>query len=71
MRAADIPPQAKIAAINSILDRGLDKPMQPTQQQYFGADGQPISPNFNVIVSQYPEPEAPREAVGRETDTRQ
>ena len=60
-----------LAAIDSILDRGLGKPMQPMQQQHLGADGQPVSPVFNVIVSQYPEPEAPREAVGRETDTRQ
>jgi hypothetical protein len=70
MRARDLPPRARIAAIDSILDRGLGKPMQPIQQQHLGADGQPVSPVFNVIVSQYPEPEAPREAVCRETDTR-
>jgi len=40
------------------------------QQQQLGADGQPISPNFIVNVSQYPEPEAPREAVASETDGR-
>jgi Family of unknown function (DUF5681) len=70
MRDKTMPPRAVIAAIDSILDRGLGKPMQPMQQQQLGADGQPISPNFIVNVSQYAEPEAPREAVGRETDTR-
>jgi hypothetical protein len=31
MRARDLPPRARIAAIDSILDRGLGKPMQPMQ----------------------------------------
>jgi hypothetical protein len=34
MRARDLPPRARIAAIDSILDRDLGKPMQPVQQQY-------------------------------------
>jgi hypothetical protein len=51
MRARDLPPRARIAAIDSILDRDLGKPMQPVQQQYLGADGQPISPDFIVNVS--------------------
>ena len=70
MRSTETPPQAKIAAINSILDRGLGKPMQPMQQQQLGADGKPISPVFNVTVSQYPEPEPPPQAVDGEGDTR-
>ena len=69
MRAADTPPQAKIAAINSILDRGLGKPMQPMQQQ-LGADGQPISPNFIVNVSPYAEPAAAPETASGAKDTR-
>jgi hypothetical protein len=64
MRAGDLPPRARIAAIDSILDRGLGKPMQPMQQQQIGADGQPISPSFNVIISEYPDP-APQEAADR------
>ena len=70
MRNPEADLRAVIAAAVAILDRGIGKPMQPTQQQQLGADGQPISPNFTVIVSQYPDPEAPREAVGRETDSR-
>ena len=65
MRARDLPPRARIAAIDSILDRGLGKPMQPMQQQQIGADGQPISPSFNVIISEYAEPAAPQEAADR------
>ena len=63
MRDKTMPRRAVIAAIDSILDRGLGKPMQPMQQQQPGADGQPVSPVFNVNVSQYAEPEAPREAA--------
>ena len=65
MRSTEIPPQAKIAAINSILDRGLGKPMQSMQQQHLGPDGQPISPSFNVIISEYANPAAPQEAADR------
>jgi hypothetical protein len=49
IRARDLPPRARIAAIDSILDRALGKPMQPMQQQHLGADGQPVLPVFNVI----------------------
>jgi hypothetical protein len=56
MRKKDLDPRAVIAAVNSLLDRGIGKPMQPMQQQYLGADGQPISPDFIVNVSQYAEP---------------
>ena len=69
MRDKTMPPRAVIAAIDSILDRGLGKPMQPMQQQQIGADGQPISPSFNVIISEYPDPAAP-EAVGSPRDER-
>ena len=70
MRDKTMPPRAVIAAIDSILDRGLGKPMQPMQQQHLDADGKPISPVFNVRVSQYPEPEPPPQAVDGEGDTR-
>ena len=69
MRDKTMPPRAVIAAIDSILDRGLGKPMQPMQQQQIGADGQPISPSFNVIISEYPDPAAPQE-VGSPRDER-
>ena len=65
MRNIEAPPAACIAAINSILDRDLGKPMQPTQQQQLGPDGQPIAPAFIVNVSQYPEPPPGSGAVGR------
>ena len=42
-----------------------------TEQQQLDAQGNPITPSFIVNIGPYPEPEAPREAVGRETDTRQ
>jgi hypothetical protein len=41
MRDENIPPQAKIAAINSILDRGLGRPIQ---QQHLDENGQPKRP---------------------------
>jgi hypothetical protein len=69
-RSADTPPQARIAAINSILDRGLGKPMQPTQQQQLGPDGEPIAPAFIVNVSQYIEPQTAPETMDGEADTR-
>jgi hypothetical protein len=72
MRNKTIPPQAKIAAINSILDRGLGRPMQPVQQQYLDENGQPASPVFNVNVSkhEHAEPSAARQANGRVGDSR-
>jgi hypothetical protein len=70
MRARDLPPSARIAAINSILDRGLGKPMQPMQQQQLGADGQPISPGFVVNIAPYPdEPLPAAEAAAGTKDT--
>jgi len=63
MRARDLPPRARIAAIDSILDRGLGKPMQPMRQQQIGANGQPISPSFNVIITEHADPAAPQEAA--------
>ena len=73
MRSTETPPQAKIAAINSILDRGLGKPMQPMQQQHLDENGQPTSPVFNVTVrrhEQQPGPSATRQANGRVGDSR-
>src|SRR5262245_57020828 len=63
MRDKTMPPRAVIAAIDSLLDRGLGKPMQSMQQQQIGADGQPISPSFNVIITEHPP--APQEAADR------
>jgi len=67
-RATDA--RAVIAAAIAILDRGIGKPMQPTQQQLLGADGQPISPDFNVIIGPYPETAPAPEAAPRVKDTR-
>ena len=68
MRDNSIPPQAKIAAINSILDRGLGKPMQPIQQQHLDENGQPTSPVFHVNVREYAEPRPAPKANGGAKD---
>jgi Family of unknown function (DUF5681) len=70
MRDPNVDVRAVIAAAIAILDRGIGKPMQPTQQQLLGADGQPIRPDFVVNVTPYPEsPPAPEAAAGAK-DTR-
>src|SRR5262245_10551190 len=54
------PHAARIAACNSILDRGLGKALQQTQTQQLGSDGQPITPS----TYSDPKPEPPPQAVG-------
>ena len=70
MRKPDLDPRAVIAAINSLLDRGIGKPMQPVQQQQLDAEGKPVTPTFTVNVAPYPEPAAAPEAAARAKDTR-
>ena len=70
MRDPNVDVRAVIAAAIAILDRGIGKPMQSTQQQLLGADGQPISPDFVVNVTPYPEPPPAPEAAARVKDAR-
>ena len=71
MRDPNADVRAVIAAAVAILDRGIGKPMQPTEQQLLGADGKPISPEpFIVNVGPYPEPPAASEAAARVKDAR-
>jgi hypothetical protein len=59
MRARDLPPRARIAAIDSLLDRGLGKPTQPMTQQHLDAHGKPAAPI--LVVSRYAEAETAQE----------